>query len=53
MPAEPIYCHALFVGYAYRGVSQKMTLRNLERLATEVIPYFEKCEAELRRATVG
>ena len=38
------------VGYAHNGVSQRNTLRNLERFATEVIPYFEKREAEQRRA---
>ena len=77
MPAEPIYCRALFVGspshvierleeqeeicpldeylvgYAHRGVSQKMTLHNLERFATEVIPYFEKRDVEQRRAAMG
>ena len=41
------------VGYAHRGVSRKMTLRNLGRFATEVIPYFEKRDVEQRRAAVG
>lgn len=41
------------VGYAHRGVSRKMTLRNLGRFAIEVTPYFENREAEHQRAAVG
>ena len=41
------------IGYAHNGVSQKQTLRNLERFATEVIPHFEKREAQQRRAATG
>ena len=41
------------VGYAHNGVSQRNTLRNLERFATEVIPYFEKREADQRRAAAA
>ena len=41
------------IGYAHNGVSQRSTLRNLERFATEVVPYFEKREAEQRRAAAA
>ena len=41
------------VGYAHAGVSQQRTLKNLERFATEVIPYFRKREARQPRSAVA